>query len=160
MLHVHFHHAAQMLVLYLNFLIYAAGFGMPSPVDVQSMMISLESLNHFGRETIEKSIQHHNAEVAISPNTAEIKDHVVTEIKGIYTAIKQATVTKRVDNALASILAEAASGATGALISRKSSVVMSGVKKRDSLTTKMKTTGAFFGARVGAEGILLFDIRY
>jgi hypothetical protein len=151
MVRVNFHQSAQLLILYLNFLIYAAGFGVPSPVDIQSMMINLESFNHLSRDLVETSNYQH-AEVMISPNTAEIKDHVVTEIKGIYTAIKQATVTKRVDNALASILAEAASGATGALMSRKSSSVMSGVKKRDSLTTKMKSTGAFFGARVGAEG--------
>lgn len=153
---VHFHQTAQLLVLYLNFLIYAAGFGVPSPVDLQSMMSNLESFNHLSRDLIETSNYQHT-EVMISPNTAEIKDHVVTEIKSIYTAIKQATVTKRVDNALASILAEAASGATGALISRKSSSVMTGVIKRDSLTTKMKTTGAFFGARFGAEGIFIHN---
>lgn len=153
---VHFHQTAQLLILYLNFLIYAAGFGVPSPVDFHSMMVNLESFNHLSRDLIETT-NHQHAEVMISPITAEIKDHVVADIKGIYTALKQATVTKRVDNALASILAEAASGATGALLSRKSSSVMSRIKKRDSLTTKMKTTGAFFGARFGAEGILLYN---
>ena len=88
----------------------------------------------------------------IDPVATQIKDHFTNDIRELYTAIKQATVTKRVDNALAGVLAEAAAGATGALISRKTSVTMIGGTKRDSLETKMKTTGAFFGARLGAEG--------
>lgn len=86
------------------------------------------------------------------PAVIEVQDHITAGFHTLYASVKQATVARRLDNALAGIVAEAAAGATGALISRKTTTVMIGGKKRDSLETKMKTTGAFFSARVGAEG--------
>lgn len=138
-------------LLFSGLLTPASGFGIPSPIDIHSAATALASLHEQSIHLFHNDVSHLN-EAMIDPMTTQIKDHFTNDIRELYTAIKQATVTKRVDNALAGVLAEAAAGATGALISRKTSVTMIGGTKRDSLETKMKTTGAFFGARLGAEG--------
>lgn len=146
----HCHQTAQLFILYVNLFMYAMGFGIPSPIDVHSVCSNLDSIqqlhNHLttaGSFCVHDIIQHRDP--------LEIKDAIGNELRGFYHAVKQATVTKRVDNAVAGILAEAAAGATGALISRKSTVGIVRETKIDSLETKMKSTGAFFGARIGME---------
>ena len=129
----------------------ASGFGIPSPADMHSVATALGSLHEQSIHLFNNDFPRAHEAMDI-PIATQIKDHFTNDIRELYAAIKQATVTKRVDNALAGVLAEAAAGATGALISRKTSTTMIGGKKRDSLGTKMKTTSAFFGARIGAEG--------
>ena len=153
MILAHSHQSAHLFILYVNLLIYAMGFGIPSPVDVHSALSCLDSLHHLNNHLTNVQVAT-CPEVLVSTNPLEMKDTLTNEVRGFYDAIKQATVPKRIDNALAGVFAEAAAGATGALISRKTTVVMVGGIKRDSLETKMKTTGAFFGARVGTEGII------
>jgi hypothetical protein len=143
-------------LLFSGLLTPASGFGIPSPIDIHSAATALASLHEQSIHLFHNDASHLN-EAVVDPMAIQIKDHFTNDIRELYTAVKQATVTKRVDNALAGVLAEAAAGATGALISRKTSVTMIGGTKRDSLETKMKTTGAFFGARLGAEGKFFFE---
>ena len=147
MTRLHGHH----LLLVSGLLTPVSGFGIPSPADMHSVATALASLHEQSIHLLNNDIHRVN-EVMDSPITTQMKDHLTNDIRGLYTAIKQATVTKRVDNALAGVLAEAAAGAAGALLSRKTSTTMIGGTKRDSLETKIKTTSAFFGARIGAEG--------
>ena len=143
--------AAQLSIIFLNLLKSARGFSVPSLSDVHIVAVSIESLQQLSCHAV-TSRGHQVTEVMNLPTVTEIQDHVTAGLHTLYDSVKQATVTKRLDNALAGVVAEAAAGATGALISRKTTAAMTGGKKRDSLETKMKTTGAFFSARVGAEG--------
>lgn len=92
-------------------------------------------------------------------------DTISADAHSLYAAIKEATVTKRVNGALAGILAECAAGSVGAFLSRKASIAMIEIdgKKRDSLETKMKFTGAYFGANFltrGISAVALFSEYY
>eukprot|EP00596_Hydrurales_sp_CCMP1899_P006870 CAMPEP_0119040522 /NCGR_PEP_ID=MMETSP1177-20130426/10473_1 /TAXON_ID=2985 /ORGANISM="Ochromonas sp, Strain CCMP1899" /LENGTH=399 /DNA_ID=CAMNT_0007005651 /DNA_START=75 /DNA_END=1274 /DNA_ORIENTATION=+ len=134
---------AQLLMFYLNFfhdLNTTTAF--LSPVDAHSI------INHF-------EISHIQVSQDFVSKSLEITDSIKTEAHHLYGAIRQATVTKRVNGALAGIVAEVAAGSAGALISREASIAMIGIdgKKRDSLETKMMFTGAYFGANFLTEDI-------
>lgn len=157
MIIVHRNLTAYLLLLYTNLFLHATGFGLPSPADIHAVLSSLDSVQHLNAH-----FTHLNHPQALGEYQAEshlqIKDSVAIEARGFYNAVRQAVVPKRVDNALAGIFAESASGAIGALLSRKVTVVIGEGTKRDSLQTKMTTTGAFFGARVGTEGMRHYSI--
>jgi hypothetical protein len=115
------------LIMCLNFLFHAEGFKIPFPMDFLS---SFDSFHQLKNDYLNNAI----------PSS-------VVDFTSFYGIIKDATVTKRVDNALAGIIAESAAGATGALITRTNKG-----RKKDSLETIIKNTGAVFGARFAAEG--------
>ena len=145
------HQTAHLLILYMNVVMYAMGFGIPSPIDVHTVCSNLDSIQHLHNHLSTANSFCVN-EIIPAKDASDFRDVIGNELRGFYTAVKQATVTKRVDNAVAGILAEAAAGATGALISRKSTIGIARETKKDSLGTKMKSTGAFFGTRIGMEG--------
>lgn len=65
---------------------------------------------------------------------------------GVFDTIKRAAIPLRLDNAIASGVAEAVSGGLGALASRRVADII-GDKKRDTAITKISATSAFFGTR-------------
>lgn len=145
---------AHLFIIHLNILMYAVGFGIPSPVDIHTVCSNLDSIQHL-HSHLANARNLCVTDVMLGSDPFDFKDAVTDELRGFYHAVKQATVTKRIDNAVAGIFAEAAAGATGALISRKSTIGLVRETKKDSLGTKMKSTGAFFGARIGTEGKML-----
>jgi hypothetical protein len=82
----------------------------------------------------------------LTPVIREGEKLIVEDVGGAYETLKNAMVPAKFSNAAASILAESAAGAVGALISRGTANVL-GDKKKDTLGTKLSTTGVYFGAR-------------
>jgi hypothetical protein len=134
-------------IVCLNFLFHASGFGVPSAMDFHHFFSSLDSLHQLNPDFPESPSLSPDVTLSL---TNLVDSQNVIDIRSFYETIKEATVTKRVDNALAGIIAESAAGATGGLISR---TLIEG-RNNDSIETKMKTTGAFFGARTATEGNL------
>jgi hypothetical protein len=141
-------------MFYLNFFheLNTTSAFLPSPIDAHSIINYFESLDTL---THNLNIGHTQISQDLVSKSLEIKDSITAEAHHLYGAIRQATVTKRVNGALAGIVAEVAAGSAGALISREASIAMIGIdgKKRDSLETKMMFTGAYFGANFLTEGM-------
>jgi hypothetical protein len=124
-------YTAQLLMLYLNFFYYldSASAFLSSPVDIHNVFHYLDSLDelrnnlHIGDNQIQQDFV---------SKSFEIKDTLAADAHSLYAAIRKATVTKRVNNALAGILAEFTAGSVGALLSTKASITMIDGKKRDS----------------------------
>jgi hypothetical protein len=112
---------AQLLMFYLNFfhdLSTTSAF--LSPIDAHSL------INHFESIANNLEIGHIQVSQDFVTKSLEITDSIKTEAHHLYGAIRQATVTKRVNGALAGIVAEIAAGSAGALISREASIAMIG----------------------------------
>lgn len=68
---------------------------------------------------------------------------LVDDVRNTYETLKEAIVPMKFSNAIASVLAEAAAGSMGGLMSRATANVVRD-KKRDSFATKTLTTGSQF----------------
>jgi hypothetical protein len=115
---------AQLLMFYLNFfhdLSTTSAF--LSPIDAHSLINHFESIESVANNL---EIGHIQVSQDFVTKSLEITDSIKTEAHHLYGAIRQATVTKRVNGALAGIVAEIAAGSAGALISREASIAMIG----------------------------------
>ena len=154
------------LILTLEAVAHTLSFVIPSPADIMTVTDIIHNSQAIQSLGIEKHVNDHviatmNAKNSIPIDFIQNGLHkAVGEMKGTYSAVKQAIVSRTPEDAVASVFSESAAGAIGSIISRTSPNSTLIKKTLESeVIHKTKRVGSYFGKKDAVLHGMNFDLN-